>query len=333
MNTLSKFSCGRSLFGTPAVVVSLILLVTMAGTQLQARRLWWFPKRNACEKVTYQAFTADLIEASADYTLAKAKAFNIDDGEERRDAYMEAYEEYREAREEAGDQLVARLELCGQLDEDRYYPEIDPENFCTPEEIAANPNPYFMLTPGRVMVYGGETEEGEEEVIEVTVTENTVEIMEVTCIEIRDIVKVDDVIVEDTRDWYAQDKDGNVWYFGEIAVNYEDGEISDLDGSWKAGDDGALPGILMWASPEVGQIYRQEYLLGEAEDVAEVTSLTETVVSNEIEYTDCLQTFEFTPLEPDHFEYKYYKSGVGLVLEENPDTGEALELLMITEAP
>ena len=79
-------------------------------------------------------------------------------------------EEYKEAREEARDQLVARLELCDSLEEDRYYPDIDPEDFCTPEEIAANPNPYFMLIPNRVMVYGGETDEGEEEIVEVTVT-------------------------------------------------------------------------------------------------------------------------------------------------------------------
>ena len=102
-----------------------------------------------------------------------------------------------------------------------------------------------------------------------------------------------------------------------------------MDGSWKAGEDGALPGIVLWAAPEVGQVYRQEYLLGEAEDVGEVLSLTETVVSNEIEYTDCLQTLDFTPLEPDSFEFKFYKAGVGLVLEENPDTGEVLELLAI----
>jgi hypothetical protein len=329
MNALSKFSCGSSLLKTPTAVLGLILFLAITSTQLEARHWWWFPKRSVCEKIAYKTFTSDLIEASADYTLATAKAYNIPDREERGEAFRDAYDEYKEAREEARDQLVARIELCDQLDEERYYPEIDPEDFCTPEEISANPNPYFMLVTDRVMIYGGETEEGDEEIIEVTVTDNTIEIMGVTCVEVRDIVTIDGEIVEDTRDWYSQDKDGNVWYFGEIALNYEDGQVSDLDGSWKGGEDGAIPGILMWANPQIGQIYRQEFLLGEAEDVAEVGSLTETVISNEIEYTDCLQTFEFTPLEPDSFEYKYYKSGVGLVLEENPDTGEVLELLAI----
>ena len=119
------------------------------------------------------------------------------------------------------------------------------------------------------------------------------------------------------------------WYFGEIAINFEDGEVADLDGSWKAGEDGALPGIVMWADPMIDQIYRQEFLLGEAEDVGEVVSLTETVTSNGIEYTDCLQTLDYTPLEPDAVEYKYYKAGVGFVLEVKPDSGEMLELLAI----
>ena len=329
MSTLSRRSCVHSFSATLSAILGLVLLVTMANSQLEGKSFHRYSRKSVCEKVAYQAFTSDLIEASAEYALAKAKALNIADSSDRSEAYREAHDEYKEARSEAIDQLVARLELCGRLDEDRYYPEIDPDNFCTPEEIAANPNPYFMLIPDRVMVYGGETEEGEEELIEVTVTTNTVEIMGVECIEVRDTVLVDGELHEDTRDWYAQDKDGNVWYFGEIAINYEDGEISDLDGSWKAGQDGALPGILMWANPMIGKLYRQEFLLGEAEDVAEIVSLTETVVSNEIEYTDCLQTFEFAPLEPDFAEYKYYKSGVGLVLEENPDTGELLELLAI----
>lgn len=327
MKTLSTPSRRIGLKTHPFALPTLVLFISVSSTHLDASR-WWQPKRNICEQVAYQAYSADLIEAGGEYTLAKAKALNIADFQDRREAYQDAYDEYREARSEAKDQLVARLELCDQLDEDRYAPDIDPENFCTPDEIAANPNPYFLLTPGRVMIYGGETEDGEEELIEITVTDNTVEILCIECIEIRDTVTIDGVLHEDTRDWYSQDKDGNVWYFGEIAVNYDDeGGIEDLDGSWKAGKDGALPGILMWASPEIGQVYRQEFLLGEAEDVAEVVSLTETVVSNEIEYADCLQTFEFTPLEPDFAEFKYYQAGVGLVLEENPDTGEVLELL------
>ena len=310
-------------------LLGVTITLFLSDLSLSASHNWWYSKEAACERIAYKTYLADLIGASSDYILTKAKALNIDDRDERQEANEEALEGYREARELARDQLVARLELCAKLDEGNYYPDIDPENFCTPEEIAENPNPYFMLTPGRVMVYGLETEDGEEEIVEVTVTENSVEILGVQCIEVRDIVTVDGEMVEDTRDWYAQDKEGNVWYFGEISLNFEDGQISDLDGSWKAGEDGALPGILIWATPEIGQVYRQEFLLGEAEDYAEVVSLTETVVSNEIEYTDCLQTFEGTPVEPDAAEYKFYKFGVGLILEEDIESGERLELLAI----
>jgi len=337
MNTLSKLSCGNSLFKTPTAILGLILLFAIGTSQLQARRVWQLPKRSFCEKVAFQAFTSDLIEASADYTLARAKALNIDDAEARGEAYTEAYEEYLEAREEAGDQLVARLDLCGELEEERYYPEIDPENFCSPEEIAANPNPFFILVPGRVMIYEGLTEEGELEHIEVTVTEETVEILGIECIEVRDIVSVIDPetmegeIIEDTRDWYTQDKAGNVWYFGEIALNFEDGQVVDIDGSWKAGVYGALPGILVYALPQVGLTHRQEFLLGEAEDVAQLEAIGVTVTANGVEYTDCRQTLEYSPLEPDDFEYKYAKEGVGVVLEENPDTEEHLDLIEIIE--
>ena len=96
-------------------------------------------------------------------------------------------------------------------------------------------------------------------------------------------VRVEDgTPVEDTDDWYAQDLDGNVWYCGEIAQNFEvfegddpeEAELVDIEGSWKAGRDGALPGIVMLASPQAGDVYRQEVALGEAEDAARVISTT-----------------------------------------------------------
>ena len=299
MNTWIPINRRTGFVLSPAFLLGLLLLFSLGVAQLQARNGWPSNRRTPCVQVAYKAFTSDLIEAVADYTLAKAKAINIDDDEEREESLEEAMEDYREDRMEAVQQLIARLELCRDLGEDRYYPDIDPENFCTPEEIAANPNPYFMLIPGRVMVYGGEVEEDDGE------------------------------IVEDTRDWFAQDKDGNVWYFGEISLNYEDGQISDIDGSWKAGEDGALPGILVFAEPEVGRTHRQEYLLGEAEDVAKPEAVGVTVVANEIEYADCVQTLEYTPLEADSFEYKYAQAGVGVVLEESIESGEKLELLAI----
>jgi len=141
--------------------------------------------------------------------------------------------------------------------------------------------------------------------------------------------------VEDTQDWFAQDKDGNVWYFGEISLNYEDGQIVDIEGSWKTGEDGARPGILVPASPMVDDVYRQEWLLDDAEDVAKVVSTSAMPELGEENPGDCsggcLQTLEWNPLEADSYEYKYYEAGVGMVqevdLEDPESTVELVEFI------
>ena len=80
----------------------------------------------------------------------------------------------------------------------------------------------------------------------------------------------------ETFDWYAQDNDGNVWYFGEDSKEYEEGEVVSTEGSWEAGVDGAKPGIIMKANPQIGDSYRQEHYPGEAEDLGEVIRLNES---------------------------------------------------------
>jgi hypothetical protein len=156
-------------------------------------------------------------------------------------------------------------------------------------------------------------------------------ILGVTTIVVRDVV-VDDEggFVEDTDDWFAQDVAGNVWYFGEIAKNYEDGEFVDIEGSWTAGVDGAKPGIVMPASPTVDAVYRQEFALGNAEDAAEVlgTSESATTPGGSCAGT-CVLTRDFTPIEPDALEHKYYAPGIGLILELDPESGERTELVSI----
>lgn len=283
---------------------------------------------NPCKKVSKLALRAEMTEARSDYLLAIAKANTSSDPEERAEAYEEAGEELFEATSEVYDIYLARVEFCEALGEDYYEPEIDPENFLSPAETEAAPNPYLPLVPGTTRTYEGDTEDGLETIV-VEVTDETREILDVECIVVRDTVWIDGELVEDTRDWFAQDADGNVWYFGEIAVNYEDGEISDVEGSWEAGEDGAKPGIVMMANPQVGDIYRQEFLLGEAEDGGEVIALGQSVSVPYGDFTNCLQTADFSPLEPDAFEYKYYEPGVGLVLEVDVESGERVELISV----
>ncbi len=195
----------------------------------------------------------------------------------------------------------------GNVPDTTYNPVIAPANFV--EKID---NPYFHLTPGITFIYQGESEDAPERV-EVNITNETKVILGVTCIVVRDRVWIDDELAEDTFDWYAQDKDGNVWYFGEDSREMEDGVVVSTQGSWEAGVDGAKPGIIMKATPKVGDSYRQELYTGVAEDMGEVLGLNESVTVPFGTFENCLKTKDFTPLEPGVAEHKYYAPGVGFI--------------------
>jgi len=206
-----------------------------------------------------------------------------------------------------------------------YSPSIDPAGF-----TAAVDNPYFPLPPGARWVYEGRVEDGLERTV-VEVTGDTRVVMGVTCVVVHDTVTVDGEMIEDTFDWFAQDADGAVWYFGEETYEYEDGEIVGTEGAWEAGVDGAQPGIVMPARPQVGDSYRQEYYEGEAEDAAEVLSLTESATVAVGTYEDVLVTEDINALEPDVVEHKYYARGVGPILTVQVQGGSDREELV--EAP
>ena len=157
---------------------------------------------------------------------------------------------------------------------------------------------------------------------EVVVTDQTRTVMGVAVTVVRDTVSVDGEVVEDTYDWYAQDRDGNVWYFGEDVKNFDAGQLTDTDGSWEAGVDGALPGIVMLAEPAVGQAYRQEYYPGEAEDLGEVIAVGGSQVVPAGSYDDVVTTRDWNPLEPDVIEEKQYAPGVGLIREAHVVGGD-----------
>ena len=122
-------------------------------------------------------------------------------------------------------------------------------------------------------------------------------------------------VIEDTFDWFAQDRAGNVWYFGEATMAFEDDPAGDPAGSWEAGVDGAQPGIVMLADPLGGDLYRQEFYAGEAEDLALVRRLDGAIEVRAGSFDAVLVTEEWTPLEPETVEYKYYAQGIGLVGE------------------
>lgn len=203
-------------------------------------------------------------------------------------------------------------------------PVFDPTRF-----IEVVDNPYFPLQPGTVFIYDG-TSDGEAQRDEMTITDQTKMILGVRCIVVRDTVTVEGELIEDTLDWYAQDQDGNVWYLGEDSKSYEHGEVVSTEGSWEAGVDGAQAGIIMPADPQIGVEYRQEYYAGEAEDMASVLSIGDSVTVPYGTFENVLVTKEWSPLEPEVVEHKSYAPGIGLILEESVSgEQERLELIEV----
>lgn len=178
-------------------------------------------------------------------------------------------------------------------------------------------NPFMPLRPGTTLTYAL-SEDGERVTYEVT--RDTREVNGVTCVVVHDIAYVNGLVVEDTHDWFAQDADGNVWYFGEDTAEYEPGNPVPLNnnGAWEAGVDGAVAGIVMLADPAVGQRYYQEYAKGIAEDFAVVKSLKSTVDVVYGSFDDVLKTRDVNPLDPSE-ERKYHVEGVGTVLTTDED--------------
>ncbi len=249
--------------------------------------------------------------------------------------------------EECADVLEARATLCEALDDAPHEPAFGAAfaaNFVDPLQIGVSveANPYVPLTQGNRWVYEGTFEEDGEmvtETIVIDVLPETKLIDGITCVVVRDVVYVDDELVEDTDDWFAQDVDGNVWYCGEEVKDYEytDGDqpsvpelVSD-DGSFKAGRDGDKAGIQIPATPELGALFRQEVSISNAEDVIEVISVSASETSPAATCDgNCLVTRDFSPLDPGVEENKYYLPGVGRIVEINLESGARVELIEYT---
>jgi hypothetical protein len=201
---------------------------------------------------------------------------------------------------------------------------LDPADFTT--DIT---HPYWPMKPGTRWTYRDVDEKGEVQTVVVVATAETKKLANgITARVVRDTVRSDGELVEDTLDWYAQDSAGNVWYMGEDTAEFENGKIASREGSFEAGVGGALPGILLPAEPQVGQKYRQEYLKGEAEDNGEVLGINQLVEVPTGRYSDALLTRDTTNLEPDVVEYKLYAPDIGPVLAVDISGGAAREALV-----
>jgi hypothetical protein len=188
--------------------------------------------------------------------------------------------------------------------------EMNPADFTT--EID---NPYWPMKPGSRWIYRETDAEGANRRVVVTVLDKTKTIMGIEARIVHDQVTEDGEVSEDTFDWYAQDKEGNLWYLGEDTTEYENGKPKTKEGSWEAGVDGALAGIIMPANPQVGMTYREEYYRGHAEDGAQIIGVEALAKVPFGRFEHGIQTRNFSGIEPDVIEEKIYGKGVGILLE------------------
>ena len=215
-----------------------------------------------------------------------------------------------------------------------WAPVLDPADF-----VPGGANQFFPLVPGTTFHYEAEAEDGAELGL-VEVTSDVKTILGINVVVVRDRVYLDanengladgdqcdtevgftSELIEDTFDWYATQNDGTVWYLGEDSKEYEDCVLVGTAGSWEAGVNDAFPGIIMLTNPVIGQSYRQEFAEDIAEDWARVLSLTRSVSVEYGDFTGCLETMDWSYLEPGHREHKFYCPGVGLTLEISPSGG------------
>jgi hypothetical protein len=199
---------------------------------------------------------------------------------------------------------------------------LDPADF-----VEGVDNPYWPMASGSRWVYRETDRKGDVQKVVVTVTDTKKTIVGIPATVVHDVVSQDGKVVEDTFDWYAQDRWGNVWYLGEDTTEYEDGKASTA-GSWEAGVDGAQAGVVVPGQPEVGMAYRQEFYEGEAEDAGEILSLDEQVEVPVGSFDGVLMTKDWTPLEPKLVEHKFYAKGTGPVLATTVSGGSDREELL-----
>lgn len=203
-----------------------------------------------------------------------------------------------------------------------YNPQINQADFTT--EIS---NKYFALPIGKKLIYEATNVGGRSERIEIEVLKETKIIEGIETVIYLDREYRNGQLVEETKDYLAQHKNGDVWYFGEDVSNFVDGKLKDHAGSFIHGKNGAKAGIWMKAEQRIGDSYRQEYYRGEAEDIRDTVATGLTVTTKMGTFTECVKVYDWTPLELTSREHKYYCPQVSsMVLVEDLVTGKRTEL-------
>lgn len=321
---------------------TIVRLAALAAATLSVSPTAVASHERACSDTSHLMRWACHAEARNDYLVETARCFNESETDEKYECRLDAWETYRDDRGTCEDQLEARVGVCEDIGEAPYDPSFEVEDFEVDLSGLTTPNPYYPMAVGHTWTYGGDED------IAIEVLNETKLIDDINCFVVRDVVSVDGRLVEDTDDWFAVARaDGAIWYCGEEVKDFEyfDGdspslpELVAIDGSFKVERDRARAGVFFPGNPQVGAIYRQEFDLGNAEDMAEVISIDysygndpqlDELVPQELAEilcnNDCVVIAESTPIEPDVFERKYFAPGIGFFLGTNPPDEESVQI-------
>ncbi|MDA1260118.1 MAG: hypothetical protein O3A20_05800 [Planctomycetota bacterium] len=309
------------------LLLSLIAVGALSASPLSAQSTFGSAQAEAaperpCEAMARAAYAAARSDAETEFWMSVALAVN-EPGAQLAARLKQAWITRREAWAEAIVQYEARLQVCEALGHGAYLPVLSPGQFTA--QVNAT---FYPLPIGATYLYEAQTAHGLER-IETTALDRVLQVGGVPCRTVSSNEYLDGTLKERTFEWFSQDLDGSVWYLGEITQEFEAGLPTGMDGSWRAGVDNAKAGLQVPAVPERGDVFRMEFLLGTAEDVARVVDINQTVTVPAGSFDGCAVVQEWSPLDVRELVLKYYAPNVGMVLEVNQRTGDRLELIEI----
>ena len=274
--------------------------------------------QNACTSTVNNSLLACQAQADSKNLLAVAACQNVDPAQ-----VQTCTDTANTAKDEAvtacGEQNVAQLEVCNRLGGAAYNPQIDPASFS-----ATVTNKYFPVTTGTRSVFEGPSSDGAVK-IEIAPTGETKTIQGVNTAEVKSVTTVADKVVDNSWDYFSQDTEGNVWYFGHTSQKLENDQVTEVD-SWMAGVDGAQAGTIMKAEPKVADLYRKAYAIQVDEGLGEVQAIDESVTVPAGAYTQVVKTKNTDAIDPGSEETIFYAPDVGPVQVVDVKSGTTLNL-------
>jgi hypothetical protein len=328
-----------------AQVVFLLLLMTtinLAGGLANGTddEYAWDPKAPVCGQTSRAALEACKNAEREAYWLSIGTCHNLLSEYERKECLAIIRTNQDSRLNLCGEQFKARTEVCRELGEGAYDPEITHHYFVHAFKRVYG-NTYFPLKPGLLLSYRKVSPDGNESNLRsyFDVTNRQKQILGVTCRGVWTMTKTKEgELKQSTLHWYAQDEKGNVWNFGEATQYFDQGVLVSGTGSWTAEENGAMPGIAMYADSDKhqGQAFRPQFFLGKVENIVRVIGMVErlpllkknTKLPKQV-HGAYLHTQEFSPLNPASLTHpinKFYAPGVGLVLTVFPDGTQAVLL-------